>query len=79
MTKGYSSKFIETVNALDGAQLGIRLGQLCIKNDIPVKDVSDLLKVSRVTVYNWFTGKTKVKGDFKEKVEKIIQKLEQDA
>lgn len=79
MTKGYSSKFIETVNASDNTQLGIRLGQLCIKNDIPVRDVSDLLKVSRVTVYNWFSGKTKVKGDFKEKVEKIIQKLEQDA
>ena len=59
--------------------MGIRLGQLCIKNDIPVRDVSDLLKVSRVTVYNWFTGKTKVKGDFKEKVEKIIQRLGQDA
>lgn len=79
MTKGYSSKFIETVNASDNAQLGIRLGQLCIKNDIPVRDVSELLKVSRVTVYNWFSGKTKVKGDFKDKVEKIIQKLEQDA
>jgi hypothetical protein len=79
MTTGYSSKFIQTMEALDGTQLGVRLGQLCIQNDIPVKDVSELLKISRVTVYNWFTGKTKVRGSLREKVEKIIQKLEPDA
>lgn len=79
MTKGYSSKFVQAVEASDDAKLGVRLGKLCIKNDIPVRDVAELLKVSRVTVYNWFLGKTKVQGDFTDKVRKIVLKLEQDA
>lgn len=78
MTKGYSFRFIQTMEALDSTKLGVRLGQLCIQNDIPVKDVSELLKISRVTVYNWFTGKTKVKANLRETVERIIQKLEPD-
>jgi hypothetical protein len=79
MARGYASKFVKAVEAADETKLGVKFGRLCIKNDIPVKDVSELLKISRVTVYNWFTGKTKVRGEFVDKVYKIIQKLEQDA
>jgi transcriptional regulator with XRE-family HTH domain len=79
MAKGYASKFVQAVEAADETKLGVRFGRVCIKNEIPVKDVSELLKVSRVTIYNWFTGKTKVQGEFIDKIQKIIQKLEQDA
>lgn len=39
--------------------LGVRFGKFCIDNEIPVSKVANTLRVSRMTVYNWFTGVTK--------------------
>ena len=75
MSRGYTTKFIQSVNEADQGKLGVRLAQICIKNDIPVKDVAEFLKVTRMTVYHWFKGKTNVLGPQKETVEKLIAKL----
>lgn len=75
MSRGYTTKFIAAVNAADQSKLGVRLAQLCIDNDIPVKDVSEFLKVTRMTVYHWFKGETNALGQHKEIVEKLIAKL----
>jgi len=40
------------------AQLGVKFGLICIQKDIPVADIADYFKVSRMTVYNWFKGVT---------------------
>lgn len=75
MSRGYATKFIQAVNEADQTKVGVRLAQVCIKHDIPVKDVADFLKVTRMTVYHWFKGKTNVLGPQKETVEKLIAKL----
>lgn len=75
MSRGYTTKFIKAVNDADQAKVGVKLGQICIRNDIPVKDVADFLKVTRMTVYHWFKGETNVLGPHQEKVEKLIAKL----
>lgn len=75
MSRGYTTKFIRAVNEADQTKLGVQLGQLCIKNDIPVADVAEFIKITRMTVYHWFRGKTNVKNTHKETVEKLIAKL----
>ena len=75
MSRGYTTKFIQAVNEADQTKIGVRLAQVCIKHDIPVTDVADFLKVTRMTVYHWFRGKTNVLGPQKETVEKLIAKL----
>ena len=54
MSKGYSKNFIDTIEGADKGLLGVQLGSMCVKNDIPVTDVAEFLEVSRMTVYNWF-------------------------
>lgn len=75
MSKGYTTKFIQAVNDADQTKIGVRLGKICIENDIPVIDVANFLKVTRMTVYHWFKGKTNVLGQYQDQVEKLIAKL----
>jgi hypothetical protein len=58
MATGYSSKFIHAVSTADKVKLGVKFGLICIQKDIPVADIADYFKVSRMTVYNWFKGVT---------------------
>ena len=75
MSKGYSKNFIDTIEGADKGLLGVQLGSMCVKNDIPVTDVAEFFKVSRMTVYNWFKGSTKVCDPHLQKVEKLVSKL----
>lgn len=75
MPSGYTKKFIQAVNDADQTKVGVQLAQICIKNDIPVKDVAEFLKVTRMTVYHWFKGETKVLHKYEETVAKLIAKL----
>ena len=74
--KGYSSRFIKAIEAADTNKLGVQLAKVCIAKDIPVTDVADFFKVTRMTVYNWFKGVTKVPDAHTEKVEKLVAKLQ---
>ena len=56
MSYGYSNRLIELNREADDRLLGVRLGRVCIENDVPVSEVSYKLGVSRQTVYNWFCG-----------------------
>lgn len=75
MSRGYTTKCIEAVNAADQTKLGVQLGQLCIKKDIPVAHVAEFLGVTRMTVYHWFKGKTNVLKAHQEKIDKLVAKL----
>ena len=75
MSKGYSKNFIDMVNDADKNLLGVQLGSVCVKNDIPVSDVAEFLNVSRMTVYNWFKGSTRGCEPHLQKVEKLVNKL----
>jgi|TARA_R110000764_G_scaffold140702_2_gene228788 DNA-binding XRE family transcriptional regulator len=77
MSYGYSLKLIELNKASDKELLGVYLGAVCIKNDVPVAEVAQKLKVSRQAVYNWFTGVSNPNVQTAIKIEKLIDKLEQ--
>jgi DNA invertase Pin-like site-specific DNA recombinase len=50
-------------------------GKICLKNNIPAKEVAEFFDVSRMTVYNWFKGETIVSPRHIDKMHKLIQKL----
>jgi transcriptional regulator with XRE-family HTH domain len=56
MSYGYSARLIALNKEADSKLLGVKLGRICIKRNIPVSLVASRLGVSRQTVYNWFTG-----------------------
>ena len=72
--RGYSQGFIEiNQNAKDG--IGPLLGRLCISLKYPVSQVAKELQVSRQTVYDWFSGKTKPSKLTEFKITTLIEKL----
>lgn len=56
MSYGYSLRLVERNKKADDDHIGVRLGRACIKHNIPVADVAERFKVTRQTVYNWFSG-----------------------
>ena len=76
MSTGYASGFINEVKASDKSKIGVQLGKVCIKRDIPVTDISQFFDVSRVTVYSWFRGKSNVPDKHQAKMQKLIDKLD---
>lgn len=56
MAYGYSVRLSKLNKEADGKLLGVKLGRVCIKENIPVSYVADELAVTRQTIYNWFMG-----------------------
>ena len=75
MPIGYSLFTADAIRKADQRLLGVQLGQICMKNDIPVTDVAEFFQVSRVTVYNWFKGTAVVSGKHAERMKRLIEKL----
>ena len=56
MSHGYSVKLVQLNKQADKKKLGVILGKACIGASISVSQVAKIIGVSRMTVYNWFTG-----------------------
>ena len=56
MSHGYSVKLVQLNKQADKKKLGVVLGKECIRCSISVAQVAGIIGVSRMTVYNWFTG-----------------------
>ena len=56
--QGYSIRIAEAIKSADGNLLGVQLGRLCIERNISVAEVACTLKVTRQTIYGWFSGTT---------------------
>lgn len=56
MSQGYSVKLVQLNKQADKKKLGVVLGKACIGASISVSQVAKIIGVSRMTVYNWFTG-----------------------
>jgi DNA invertase Pin-like site-specific DNA recombinase len=75
MTHGYSQRLIEQNRQADGRLLGVQLGRVCIEHQTPVSTVAREFKVSRQTVYNWFTGAVKPSPAYRALVDAYLAKL----
>ena len=74
MSYGYSARLIKANQDADKSLLGVRLGKMCIREEVPVAAIAQDLGVSRQTIYNWFSGTSSPMGATAKKVEAFIKK-----
>lgn len=73
--RGYSLRVVRANEQADPSNIGVLLGQLCIKKEIPVSQVAQYFGVSRMTIYTWFCGQGRPRKQMEEKIRAVIQKL----
>ena len=56
MPRSYSEKFLLGLEGQDQDKLGVRLAKLCVKSNLPVKYLTKVFGVSRMTLHSWFRG-----------------------
>jgi hypothetical protein len=54
--RGYSRRIIDANKNASDSSLGVLLGRYCISRDISAMQIAEYFKVSKMTVYRWFTG-----------------------
>jgi DNA-binding transcriptional regulator YiaG len=73
--RGYSARIVRANELADPKNIGVLLGRLCIKKEFPVADVAEHLGVSRMTVYNWFSGRMKPRSNTGQKIQEMLLKF----
>jgi hypothetical protein len=73
---GYSSRLIKEIQQAPQDLLGVRLGRVCVEQDIPVVDVAEFLGCTRMSVYAWFRGNVKISDKYAAKVQALIEFIE---
>lgn len=73
--RGYSSRIVRANELADPKNIGVLLGRLCIKKEFPVADVAEHLGVSRMTVYNWFSGRMRPRQQWAKKIQSFLDKF----
>lgn len=71
----FSQKIIDSLTDDSKEGVAIELGRVCLKHGYTVAEVADVFAVSRPTVYNWFNGTTKPSRRMREKIQKLIDRL----
>lgn len=78
MSHGYTVSLLVANKKADNSSIGVVLGKECISRNIPVALVSTKLKVSRQTVYNWFSGYHKPVGRHVVDIKKFLIDARED-
>ena len=73
--RGYSHRIVLANEQADPSSIGVRLGKLCISKEIPASDVASFFGVSRMTIYNWFSGASNPQKRLHENIQRIIDKF----
>lgn len=71
-SRGYSSRIIRANKEANTTSPGVKLGRLCIAQEIPVSEVAEFFKVSRMTIYKWFKGIEMPRKKQIEKIEEVV-------
>lgn len=71
MSHGYSMSLAFANQKADVNNPGVALGRFCIDRNIPVAQVAAALGISRMTVYNWFSGYAKPTRENLEAIERF--------
>ena len=79
MSTGYSLRIRDLNAKADKRKIGVRLGRVCIKHNIPVSVVAKHMGVTRATVYNWFCGVSAPQASAVSLIESYIARLEGNA
>ena len=72
---GYTIALVMAVRRAPKHKLGVRLAKACISANVSVSQVARDFKVTRPTVYAWFTGKSNPNWRQEIAIENYIKKL----
>lgn len=72
---GYTVALVKAVCRAPRHKIGVRLGRACIAADIPITKVAKDFRVTRPTIYAWFTGKSNPNWRQETAIEDYIKKL----
>lgn len=75
MSYGYSTHIVKLNKQASARSPGVKLGRLCIANDVPVAEMADSLGVTRQTLYNWFIGATSPANSHSDAIKAAIARL----
>jgi hypothetical protein len=71
--RGYSKRIIDANAKANTDSLGVLLGRYCISRDISAMEIAVRLKVSRMTIYRWFTGEWEPRPQYEDRIKKVIK------
>ena len=71
----YTPLMVQNIHDANPFYLGVQLAKICVRLDIPIKDVAEYFGVSRSTVAMWFVGRRDVPKHMAEQVQRLIDKL----
>lgn len=74
MPRSYNEAFMIELHQANPQLAGVKLAKVCIKANIPAQYIADKMGVSRMTVYNWFRGKS-LRGSNERRVWVIIERI----
>jgi len=73
--RGYASRIVKSNLTADSSSPGVLLGRYCIEKEVPVVEVAQFFKVSRMTIYKWFTGDWIPRQGHSLKINEVLEKL----
>lgn len=56
MARPYSERFLLDLNKADPTRIGVQLGKVCVKANLPTSYVAKAFEVSRMSIHSWFRG-----------------------
>ena len=56
MARPYSERFLLDLHKADPTRIGVQLGKVCVKANLPTSYVAKAFNVSRMSIHSWFRG-----------------------
>ena len=76
--RGYSRRVVEANKAASSNNLGVLLGRYCISRDISAMEIAGYFKVSKMTIYRWFTGAGEPSLKHTDKITELLGRYAED-
>lgn len=77
MARPYSERFLLDLNKADPTRIGVQLGKVCVKANLPTSYVAEAFDVSRMSIHSWFRGQYVREKNY-EKILKFIDLVKAD-
>lgn len=74
MARPYSEQFLLNLNKGDPTRIGVQLGKVCVKANLPTTYVAKAFDVSRMSIHSWFRGQYVREKNY-ERILRFIEKI----
>jgi hypothetical protein len=72
MARPYSEQFLISLQKADPTRIGVQLGKICVKANLPTTYVAEAFNVSRMSIHSWFRGQYVREKNY-ERITKFIE------